>query len=60
MELVYFSLAGIILYLVSDWIVLRIEAIRGASLEHRSLLFFVIILVLALTSFKAIELAVTS
>ena len=58
MEFLYFTVAGIILYLVSDWIVVKIEAIHGASLEHRSLLFFAIILTLALTSFKAIELAV--
>ena len=56
MEFVYYTLAGIILYLVSDWIVLKIEAIHGAPIEQRSLLFFVIILVLALSSFKAIEL----
>ena len=55
MEFVYYTLAGIVLYLVSDWIVLRIEAIHGARLEQRTLVFFVIILVLALSSFKAIE-----
>ena len=56
MEFVYYTLAGIILYFVSDWILLRIESACGARLEYRSLVFFVIILVLALASFKAIEL----
>ena len=60
MELVYYTLIGIVLYLVSDWIVRKIETIRGARMEHRSLLFFAIILVLALSSFKAIELIVIS
>ena len=55
MEFAYYTLAGIILYFISDWIVLRIEAVHGERLEQRSLIFFVIILVLALTSFKAIE-----
>ena len=56
MEFVYYTLAGVLLYFVSDWIVLRIEAACGARLEQRSLIFFVIILILALSSFKAIEL----
>ena len=56
MEFVYYTLAGIILYLLSDWILVRIEKIRGEAFEQRTLYFFVIILVLALTSFKAIEL----
>ena len=60
MELVYFTLAGVFLYLLSDWIVVKIETIRGATLEHRSLLFFAIILVLALSSFKGIELVLGS
>jgi len=55
MELVYYSLAGLILYFVSDWILRQIETWRGAAFEQRSLVFFVIILVLALSSFKVIE-----
>jgi hypothetical protein len=56
MQLVYYTIAGILLYLLSDWILLRVEAWRGAAFEQRSLVFFAVILVLALTSFKAIEL----
>ena len=56
MQLVYYTVAGIILYLVSDCLLAAVEEARGASFEHRSLVFFVIILVLALTTFKAIEL----
>ena len=56
MQFVYYTVAGIILYLVSDWILAGIEKARGEAFEQRSLVFFVIILVLALTTFKAIEL----
>lgn len=56
MELVYYTVAGILLYWISDQILLAVERHQGKVFEHRSLIFFVIILVLALTTFKAIEL----
>ena len=56
MQFVYYTIAGVVLYLVSDRILTGIEKARGAAFEQRSLVFFVIILVLALTTFKAIEL----
>ena len=55
MEFVYYTIAGIVLYLLSDWILLQIEKWRGEAFEQRTLIFFAIILVLALSSFKAIE-----
>jgi hypothetical protein len=60
MEFVYYTAAGLILYFLSDWILRKVEQMRGAVFEQRTLIFFVIILVLALTSFKAIELMTTS
>ena len=60
MEFVYYTLAGLILYFVSDWIVCKMEAMRGEQFEQRTLIFFVIILTLALTSFKAIEVMMAS
>ncbi len=54
MEIVYFTAAGIGLYFLSDWILNRIEAARGARFENRSLIFFTIILALALASFQLI------
>ena len=60
MEFVDYTLAGLILYFVSDWILLKVEQLRGEPFEQRTLIFFVIILVLALTSFKAIEVMMTS
>jgi len=55
MQYVYFTLAAIFLYLVSDMILTKVEAKRGKPLPNRSVIFFAIILVLAIGSFKAIE-----
>ena len=55
MELIAFTLAGIVLYFFSDWLLDRIEQARGARFENRSIIFFVIILVLALVSFQVIS-----
>lgn len=60
MEFVYYTAAGLILYFLSDWILRKVEQMRGEAFEQRTLIFFVIILVLALTTFKAIELITTS
>ncbi len=55
MELVYYLLVGVTLYFLSDWILVQIERWRGETFEQRTLVFFVIILFLALASFQAIE-----
>ena len=55
MDVIYFTLAGIALYLVSDWVLQRIELKLGKRLEQRSLVFFGIILALALSSFWLIR-----
>ena len=55
MEIVYFTLVGIGLYFASDWILDRLEAKRGSRFEYRSIIFFVIILVLAFVSFQLIS-----
>lgn len=55
MELIAFTLTGIVLYFFSDWLLDRIEQARGARFENRSIIFFVIILVLALVSFQVIS-----
>jgi len=56
MQAVYYTLVAIALYLLSDWILVRIEAAAGKVLEHRSLIFFAILMTLALTSFWLIRL----
>ena len=55
MEFIYFTIAGIALYLLSDWILNRIELARGERLQYRSVYFFFIILVLALVSFNLLS-----
>ena len=52
MEVIYFTLIAIVVYLASDWILNRVEIWRGERFEYRSLIFFAIILVLALASFS--------
>ena len=59
MEFVYYTIAGIGLYFLSDWILLRIEGWRGEVFEQRTLVFFGIITVLAITSFQAIDYLLT-
>ena len=59
MEFVYYTIAGIGLYFLSDWILLRIEGWRGEVFEQRTLVFFAIIMVLAITSFQAIDYLLT-
>ncbi|MDH5613329.1 MAG: hypothetical protein OEY66_12835 [Gammaproteobacteria bacterium] len=54
MEFIYFTTAGLVLYFGSSWILTRIEQARGKQLPHRDLVFFVIILVLSVSSFNII------
>ena len=55
MSVVYFTIVAIILYFAADWLLERVEVAVGRRLEHRSLIFFVILLTLALTSFSLIQ-----
>ncbi len=55
MEMLYYAVAAISLYLVSDWILNRIEIRRGERFENRTLIFFAIILVLSVSLFNLIQ-----
>lgn len=55
MEMVYFTIVAVVLYVAADRLLNWIEMRRGERFEHRSLIFFVIILVLALTVFNLIQ-----
>ncbi|MCW8854026.1 MAG: hypothetical protein OQK76_01425 [Gammaproteobacteria bacterium] len=55
MEMVYFTIAAVVLYVVSDWILNQIEIKQGARLENRSMIFFVIIGTLSVISFYIIQ-----
>jgi len=61
MQYVYYTLAAIVLYFLSDWILLQIEKIRGEPFkQQRSTVFLLIIMVLAVASFKTIEMLINS
>ena len=51
MDLVYFTLLAIGLYFAADELLERIERARGARFENRQVVFFAIILPLALAAF---------
>ena len=52
MEIIYYTLMGIGLYFVSDWILDRLEISRGERFKNRNIIFFLIILTLAFLSFS--------
>lgn len=54
-EILIFTLNAIVMYLLADWIVRRIEIRRGEVLKQRQAIFFVIILVLLLISFQVLK-----
>ncbi len=56
LQTIYFTLVAALLYLVSHSIVNRMEAAAGRRFQYRSLLFFGILLALALLSFSLIRL----
>ena len=55
MAYLYYTVTAVLLYLLSDWILNKIEQSVGKRLQYRSVLFFVIIMVLALSSFEMID-----
>ncbi len=55
MEIILFTIAAIVLYIGSDRALNYVELRRGARFEHRSLIFFTILVVLALVSFNLIQ-----
>jgi len=56
MEILAFTANAIIIYLLTDWIIRTIEKKRGEALKQRQAVFLVVILVLALISFRALRL----
>ena len=54
-QAIVFTIVAIFLYLGADWILNRIEVAAGRRLEQRSLIFFAILLTMALTSFALIR-----
>ncbi len=54
-QIILFTIAAIVLYFLSDWILNQIELKRGKRFESRSLIFLVIIMTLSVASFSMIE-----
>lgn len=54
-DLILFTLNGIVIYLLADWLLRLIERRRGAALKQRQVVFFAIFLVLALVSFSVLR-----
>jgi len=52
---ILYTVAGLVLYFLSDWILNQIEVRRGERFENRSVVFFVIILALAVVVFSLID-----
>lgn len=55
MEFVYFTAVAIALYILADRILLWIESTLGRTLEQRSVVFFMLLLGMALVSFWLIR-----
>jgi hypothetical protein len=63
LEVIYYTLVAAGLYFMSDWLLDRIEISRGERFQNRilrSLVFFLIILVLAFLTFGFINYLVLS
>jgi len=54
-EILVFTLNAIFIYFLADWIVRMIEARRGEVLKNRQIVFFAVILVLALVTFRLLR-----
>jgi predicted PurR-regulated permease PerM len=54
-QVVYLTLVAIGLYFAADWLLDRIERARGERFKNRQVVFFGIILLLALITFQLID-----
>jgi hypothetical protein len=52
---IYYTLGAIVLYFLADWILQRIETIRGEPFKHRNIIYFLIIFLLALGLMEVIN-----
>lgn len=55
LEILVFTLNAIIIYFLADWILRAIEKKRGEVIKHRQAVFFVIILALAMLTFRLLR-----
>lgn len=52
METVSYTIAAVVLYMISDMLLQRFELKAGHRFEHRNVIFFFIIVILSTTSFS--------
>lgn len=55
MQMLLFTVLAVVLYLVSDRALNALEVRAGRRFEYRSLIFFVILLALAVLAFSAVQ-----
>ena len=55
MQILLFTLLAVVLYLVADRLLVALEVRAGRRFENRSLIFFAILLVLAIVAFSAVQ-----
>ncbi len=55
MEIVIFTVVGIALYLISDRVLRALEKLHGEPLPQRNIIFFVLIMVLSLSTFSILD-----
>ncbi|HZP93949.1 MAG TPA: hypothetical protein VFB20_13840 [Burkholderiales bacterium] len=55
MKAVYLTIIGIALYFAADWVLNAIERARGSRFAHREIVYFAVILVLAISTFYLIN-----
>lgn len=55
MEVIAFTVVGIALYFFADWALNMLEKFHGEPLPQRNIVFFVLIMALALSSFSMIR-----
>jgi len=55
MDIALFSVTGIVVYLLSDYIVKVIDKSRAEPLQNRQIIFFIVFFGLILLSFEALK-----
>lgn len=55
MEILLFTLNAILVYLLADWLLRKVETQRGEALPYRQVVFFGIFLSLALLTFQLLR-----
>jgi len=55
LETISYTIAAIILYMISDMLLQRLELNAGRRFQHRSIVFFFILALLSVTSFSIFQ-----